>query len=100
MLLRNDTVPDLLRIVDFAQDNIKDWVILDSGATSNFLVTEAPVADIVSAMNPFTVTISDDLKVQSTRDCKLATLKLPAQARIAHIVPGLVLHSLISISSD
>ena len=62
----NDTVPDLLHTVDFTQDSIKDWAILYSGSTSNFLVIEAPVADIVPDINPLTVTIPDDAKVQST----------------------------------
>ena len=93
----NDTILDLLRTVDFTQDNIKDWAILNSGATSNFLVTEVPVADSVLAINPVTVTIPDGAKVQSTYDCKLAMPGFPAQARIFHFVPGLALRSLISV---
>ena len=53
-------VQNLLRTVDFSQVDLRDWAILDSGATStNFLVTEAPIVDIVPAVNPLTVTIPD-----------------------------------------
>ena len=31
--------------MDFSQVDLKDWAIIDSGATSNFLVTEALVMD-------------------------------------------------------
>ena len=62
-------VQNLLRTVDFSQVDLKDWAILDSGATSNFLVTEAPVVDIVPAVNPLTVIIPDGSRVQSTYDC-------------------------------
>ena len=50
-------VHNLLPTVDFNQVDLKYWIIIDSGATSNFLVTEAPVVDIVPALNPLTMTI-------------------------------------------
>ena len=73
-------VQNLLRTVDFSQVDLRDWAILDSGATNNFLVTEAPVVDIVPAVNPLTVTILDGSRVQSTHDCKLGIPKLPEKA--------------------
>ena len=90
-------VQNLLRTVDFSQVDLRDWAMLDSGATSNFLVTKAPVVDIVPAVNPLTVTIPDGSRVQSTHDCKLAIPELPEKARIGHIVPGLASHSLVSV---
>ena len=66
--------------VDFSQVDLQDWVILDSGATSNSLVIEAPVMDIVPATNLLTITIPNSSKVQSMHDCKLAITELPEKA--------------------
>ena len=73
-------VQNLLRTVDFSQVDLRDWAIVDSGATSNFPVTEAPVVDIVSALNPLTVTIPNGSRVQYMHDCKLAIPELPEKA--------------------
>ena len=40
-------VTALLQTVDIDTTNIKQWAILDLGATSHFLVTDAPVKDVV-----------------------------------------------------
>ena len=80
---------NILRTIDFSQVDLRDWEIVDSGATSNFLVTEAPVVDIVPALNPLTMTIPNGSRVQSTHDCKLAIPELPEKSQIGHIVPGL-----------
>ena len=42
----------MLKTTNFNIEDIKDWVILDSGATSQFLVTDAPATGISGAMNP------------------------------------------------
>ena len=78
-------------------ENIKEWAILDSGATSHFLVTEAPTSEITIATVPIRVTIPDGSQVQSTHTCKLAIPELPDIARIRHIIPGLASHSLLSV---
>ena len=38
---------NLLCTVDFDQGDLKDWAIIDSGITGHFVVTAAPVADLV-----------------------------------------------------
>ena len=78
-------IHNILRTVDFSQVDLRDWVIVDSGATSNFLVTETPVA------------IPNGSRVQSTHDYKLAIPELSEKARIGHIIPGLASHSLVSV---
>jgi len=88
---------NLLRTADFSHVDLKDWAIVDSGATSYFLVTEAPVVAIVLALNPLTVTIPNGFRVQSTHDCKLAAPELPEKERIGNIVPGLTSHSVVSV---
>ena len=78
-------------------ENIKEWAILDSGATSHFLVTGAPTSGMTIATNPISVTIPDGSQVQSTHTCTVAIPELPDAARIGHIIPGLASHSLLSV---
>jgi len=87
----------LLKTVDFNMTDIKEWAILDSGATSHFLVTAAPTSEITVAKSPMKVTIPDGKSIQSTHTCKLAIPQLPDAARIGHIIPGLASHSLLSV---
>ena len=87
----------LLHTVDINMENIKEWAILDSGATSHFLVTEAPTSEMTIATMLIRVTIPDGSQVQSTHTCKLAIPELPDVARIGHIIPGLASHSLLSV---
>ena len=77
--------------------SIKDWSILDSGATSHFLVTAASITNITPASNPLTVKLPDGACVSSTHTCTLNLPQLPTRAREGHIVPGLASHSLMSV---
>ena len=77
--------------------SIKDWVILDSGATSHFLVTTAPITNITPANNPLTVKLPDGACVSSTHTFTLTLPQLPTRAREGHIIPGLASHSLMSV---
>ena len=88
---------DLLSTIKFTADNIKEWAILDSGATSHFLVTDAPVRHREVASDPLIVRLPDGARVKSTHTCELNLSQLPSAARIGHIVPGLASHSLISV---
>ncbi len=67
-------------------DTINKWAILDSGATSNFLTTGAFVACLPNCD-----------QVRSTHTGTLDLPGLPSAARLAHIIPGLAYHSLISV---
>ena len=87
----------LLSTVDFSVEDIRKWAILDSGATSHFLVPEAPVTNVRPAMTPLRVTIPDGNQVSSTHTCELQIPGLPKRAREGHIIPGLCKHSLISV---
>ena len=77
--------------------NIKEWAILDSGATSHFLVTDAPATHIVPANSPLAVQLPDGTHVHSTHTCDLDLLLLPQQGQQGHIIPGLASHSLLSV---
>ena len=70
----------LLRTVNFDIENIKEWAILDLGATSHFLVVDAPVDDIMKADNPISIRQPDGACVSSTHTCKLQIPNLPPTA--------------------
>ena len=62
----------LLETVDIDMSNIREWAILDSEATSHFLVTAASVSDTQVAGTPLVVRLPDGGQVQSTHTCTLA----------------------------
>ena len=88
---------NLLSTITLTAENIKEWAILDSGATSHFLVLEAPTRHTEVATNPLIVRLPDGARVKSTHTCELELSQLPPEARIGHIVLGLASHSLLSV---
>ena len=88
---------DLLSTIKFTAANIKEWAILDSGATSHFLIVEAPTRQRDVASDPLIVRLPDGARVKSTHTCELNLSQLPSGARIGHIIPGLASHSLLSV---
>ncbi len=78
-------------------DTINKWAILNSGATSNFLTTGAPVTNVQLANKPIAACLPNRDQVQSTHTCMLELSKLPVAAPLAHIIPGLALHYLVSV---
>ena len=87
----------LLKTVTVNMENVKQWVILDSGATRNFLVTGAHASSITSTDNPISVTLPGGKKVHSTHSCILDLPDRPVAARSGHIIPGLASNSLVSV---
>ena len=87
----------LLETVNLDSRNIHEWAILDSGATSHFLVSEAPTSNRQIAETPLKVRLPDGAHVSSTHTCHLDIPKLPQEARHGHIIPGLASHSLLSV---
>ncbi len=87
----------LLKTINLNQENIKEWSILDSGATSHFLVVNAPCEDIQPALIPLTVRQPDGAQVKSSHTCSLNIDDLPKNARVAHVIPGLASHLLLSV---
>ena len=77
--------------------SIKDWAILDSGATSHFLVTAAPITNVTPASNPSKVKLPDGACVSSTHTCTINLPQLPTRAREGHIIRGLESHSLMAV---
>ena len=83
--------PSLLKIYDVRKENSKEWAILDSGASSHFLVVNATATKVTPAKNPVTVTIPDGSTLKSTHVRELDLPQLPIAARIGHVIPGLVI---------
>jgi hypothetical protein len=71
--------------------------ILESGCTSNFLSAAAPCSDKQAAHVPLNVNMPNGETIQSSHTCNLLLTDLQHQARQAHILPGLVHNSLISV---
>jgi hypothetical protein len=74
-----------------------DTAILDSGCTSNFLSAAAPCSDKQAAHVPLNVNMPNGTTIQSSHTCNLLLTDLTHQARQAHILPGLVHNSHISV---
>jgi hypothetical protein len=77
-------------------DAIQAWAILDSGATSHFLTTAAPMTNMRPTSKPIIARLLNGKRVHSTHTCTLVIPALPTSAQHARIIPGLASHSLIS----
>ena len=87
----------LLDTIRLSRKNIMKWAMLDSGATSNFLMTDAHATHFDASAKNIHVTLPDGNQVFSTHRCLLDLPNLPRDARQAYVIPGLASHSLISV---
>jgi hypothetical protein len=78
-------------------NTIRWWAILDLNATSHFLTTSAPATIIIPTAVPIIAHLPNGDRVHSTHTCTLDIPSLPPGARVAHIIPGLALHLLLSV---
>jgi hypothetical protein len=81
----------------FTEVTTNDTAILDSGCTINFLSAAAPCSDKQAAHVPLNVNMPNGTTIQLSHTCNLLLIDLPPQAWQAHILPGLVHNSLISV---
>ena len=86
----------LTSTIDTNLANIREWAILDSGASSHFLQINAPLLQKRKTKKPIIVTVANGEKASSTHEGFLDVPGLPAAARNAHVIPG-IKHSLLSI---
>ena len=86
----------LLSTFNVNRHNIREWAILDSGASSHFLCLDAPVTNKQIANDPITVIQPDGYTMTSTHDSDLDLPQLPRAARRCHILPA-IKQSLISV---
>jgi hypothetical protein len=87
----------LLKTISTDAATIRSWAILNSGATSHFLTTNAPASNIIPATVPLIAHLPNGDKLQLTQTCTLDLPKLPPGAQTAYIIPGLASHSLLSV---
>ncbi len=87
----------LIHTVNINMDAINKSAILDSGTTSNFLTPGTPVTKVQLANKPIIAGLPNRDQVQSMHMCRLDLPKLPAMACCAHIIPGLALHTIVSV---
>jgi hypothetical protein len=80
-----------------ALNTVSKFAIADSGATSNFFTTDAPVHNIRPACHPIKVKIPNGNQLESTHVFEIAIPGLPPEASIGHIIPGMKGHSLVSL---
>ncbi|KAL3786364.1 hypothetical protein ACHAW5_001188 [Stephanodiscus triporus] len=71
---------------------IKDWAVLDSGATSHFLTTSAPAFDVLPTTKPIIARLPNGKQVTSMHTCTLDIPTLLVAPRQAHITPNLASH--------
>ncbi len=87
----------LLRTINTDANTIEQWANLNSGATSHFLTTNAPMTNILPAIVLLVAHLPNGARVESTHTCTLDIPFLLPRAQAAHIIPGLASHSLLSI---
>ena len=87
----------ILREVALTSENLQNWAILDSGASSHFLLLTAPVLNKMVADRPLTVKLPNGNTVRSSHIAELDLPLLPRGGREAHIVNWLASHSLVSV---
>ena len=83
--------------LDINLKNIREWAILDSGASSHLLVVGETVTNKQVAVAPIPVTLPDGDQVHYTNIGDLEIPHLPKSARECNIIPDLASYSLISV---
>jgi hypothetical protein len=87
----------LLKTITTDADTIKQWAILNSGATSHFLTTSVPKTNILPTAMPIIAPLPNGDQVHSTHTCTLDIPSLLPGECVAYIIPGLALHLLQSV---
>jgi hypothetical protein len=70
---------------------------VDSGCTGHFLLVNAPCLNKVKSRTPLTVRLPNGATMESSHTAELDIPELNAAASKAHVSPGMVNHSLLSV---
>jgi hypothetical protein len=70
---------------------------VDSGCTGHFLLVNAPCLNKVTSQTPLTVRLPNGATKESSKTAELDIPELNAAASKAHVFPGMVNHSLLSV---
>jgi deoxyxylulose-5-phosphate synthase len=71
--------------------------IIDSGCTFHFLLVNAPCLSKVKSQNPLTVRLPNGATMESTHTAALEIPEINKAASIAHVLPGMTNHYLLSV---
>ena len=88
---------NLLREVQLTSENLRKWEILESGASSHFILSTAPVLNENIVDKRFKVRLPDRRTVCLSHMGTLPLTQLPISSRITNIIPGMEYHSLMSV---
>ena len=91
------TANTILRTVVLTSKNLQNWVILNPGASSYFLLSNALVISKRIARRQLTATIANGDAVRSSNIAELNFPLTPRDRREAHVMPGLASYSLVSV---
>ena len=87
----------ILSTIDVNLQDIRKWAILDSGASSHFLVVGALVVNKQVSADPMVVAYADGAKIISREEGLLDLPELPDKVRRCYIFQGLASHLLTSV---
>ena len=87
----------ILREVSLTSENLRNWAILDSVASSHLILATTPVLNKRVADIPLTVTLPNGDTVRSNHVSELDLPLIPSGGRVAHVVPGLASYSFVSV---
>jgi hypothetical protein len=74
-----------------------ETAIVDSGCTVHFLLVNAPCLNKVKSQTPLTVRLPNGATMESSHTAELNIPQLNAAAYIAHVLPGISNHYLLSV---
>jgi hypothetical protein len=74
-----------------------ETAIVDSGCTGHFLLVNAPCLNKIKSQNALTVRLPNGATMESTHTAALNIPELNKAASIAHVLPGMANHSLLSV---
>jgi hypothetical protein len=72
-------------------------IVVDTGATVNYIMIDTPCIDVRPTQNPLQVFLADASHITSTHEAELDLPMLPRLARQAHLLPALQPKALLSI---
>jgi hypothetical protein len=71
--------------------------IVESGCTGHLLLVNAPCLSKVKSQNPLTVRLPNGATMESTHTEEFDIPEINKAASIAHVLPGMTNHSLLSV---
>jgi hypothetical protein len=74
-----------------------ETAIVDSGCTGHFLLVNVPCLNKVKSQNPLTVRLPNGATMESSHTAALDIPEFNKAASIAHVFPGMVNRSLLSV---